>query len=50
MYFLSRVLKDDADVCCLNYYSDGIHCKGKDKKAVQITFYFLKYLQIEIQT
>lgn len=34
MYFLLRVLKDDVDVCCFNYYSDGIYCKGKDKKVV----------------
>lgn len=27
-FYLQRALTDDAGVCCVNYYNDGISCKG----------------------
>lgn len=27
-FYLQRTLTDDVDFCCVNYYNDGISCKG----------------------
>lgn len=27
-FYLQRTLTEDADFCCVNYYNDGISCKG----------------------
>lgn len=29
-FYLQRALAEDADFCCVNYYNDGISCKGMD--------------------
>lgn len=32
----SRALENDRDECCINYYNDGISCKGMRKNLVNI--------------
>lgn len=39
-FYLLRALTEDADFCCVNYYNDGISCKG------MISNLFVKILAI----
>lgn len=39
-FYLHRALTEDAGFCCVNYYNDGISCKG------MISNLFVKILAI----